>query len=456
MATFLEKNKKKSALAALLLFLRARKTVTALLLLLALASFVFVSPSNFLLSFPGGARVAAAAAWLAGKVGVDTSKWGLAGGKRDYGDLLAAFRAAKAGDGKAGWGAFMSGGGGDAGGGGSLDFVKGNRKDLEVSTASGEKLSKAGSVQGVLNPDDAKNRGEGVALSEEDLAGGGAGARFLGGGAGGAAGGSLGDKIRGWLSGLPSAGSPSPKATPGGATGRLSQAKASALKAKISRGLAATHTVSGQKAFVQLAAGRGRAVLSVSPNCSAGGGCPSEFATANTGAVYDGNNITGANTGILTTNGETPPAVPLEDSGPAPADPAKLIECQDKVMACETAKKPDYERIGELQTKLDDLLGRMGDACSDNCKCDPCNDIKNQINGTCTGELKGVIDRIQAPCVLPSYCAALGVEAPPGAGNSPLTNMCKLNMGSCGCGGGLGVNDVSCQVGCALGLGGGS
>ena len=102
MSTFLEKNKKKSALAALLLFIRTRKTVTALLLLVALASFLFVSPSNLILSFPGGARVAAGVAWIAGKVGVDTSKWGLAGGKRDYGDLLAAFRAAKDGGGKAG------------------------------------------------------------------------------------------------------------------------------------------------------------------------------------------------------------------------------------------------------------------------------------------------------------------------------------------------------------------
>ncbi|MEQ1902523.1 MAG: hypothetical protein ABL866_17540, partial [Devosia sp.] len=73
MSTFLEKNKKKSALAALLLFLRTRKTVVALLLLVAIASFLFVSPSNLLLSIPGGDRAAAGMAWLAGKVGVDTS-----------------------------------------------------------------------------------------------------------------------------------------------------------------------------------------------------------------------------------------------------------------------------------------------------------------------------------------------------------------------------------------------
>src|SRR3989338_1186657 len=133
MSTFLEKNKKKSALAALLLFIRTRKTVTALLLLVALASFLFVSPSNLILSFPGGARVAAGVAWIAGKVGVDTSKWGLAGGKRDYGDLLAAFRSAKEGGGKAGWAAFMRGADAEAarragGGTGSLGFVKGDSK----------------------------------------------------------------------------------------------------------------------------------------------------------------------------------------------------------------------------------------------------------------------------------------------------------------------------------------
>ena len=178
MATFLEKNKKKSALVALLLFIRTRKTVIALLLLVALASFLFVSPSNLLLHFPGGDRAAAGLAWIAGKIGVDTSKWGLAGGKRDYGDLLAAFRSAKDGGGKAGWSAFMGGGNGAGSGGiggstGSLGFVKGNAKDLEASGGSGANLPKPGAVEGVLNPDDAKNRGEGegVALNEGDVSG---------------------------------------------------------------------------------------------------------------------------------------------------------------------------------------------------------------------------------------------------------------------------------------------
>lgn len=348
MSTFLEKNKKKSALAALLLFIRTRKTVTALLLLVALASFLFVSPSNLLLSFPGGARVAAGVAWIAGKVGVDTSKWGLAGGKRDYDDLLAAFRAAKDGGGKAGWAAFMRGGEAAdaarlaAGGNGSLGWVKGSAKDLEASGGSGANLPKPGAVGGVLNPDDAKNTADGdaVALSDEDVggqgeglvksafaggfgsgfgsgfggggpgAGGGAasggflsggafaGSGFFGGGKG-AASSKLGDLVKGGLEGIKAQPGKGVQIT-GAAKGKLSSGRPSTINARASKGLVGTHTISGQRAFVQLAAGRGRAAISVAPNCTPGTGCPGEFASAQTGAVYDGNSISGGGTDILT------------------------------------------------------------------------------------------------------------------------------------------------------------
>ena len=59
MSTFLENNKKKSLLALLLLFLRGRRTVTALFLVVALASFLFITPSSYVIRFPGGTRVAA-------------------------------------------------------------------------------------------------------------------------------------------------------------------------------------------------------------------------------------------------------------------------------------------------------------------------------------------------------------------------------------------------------------
>jgi len=435
MATFLEKNKKKSSLAALLLFLRTRKTVTALLLLVALASFLFVSPSNLLISLPGGARVAAGVAWIAGKVGVDTSKWGLAGGRRDYGDLLAAFRAAKDGGGKAGWSAFMSGKGGAAGGGagsGSLSLVKGSAKDLEATGGSGANLPKPGSVSGVLNPDDDKARGEGdgVALLDEDVSGkgeglvksafaggfgsggpnggGGPGAGGSGSGGGmlsggafassgffsggkGAVSGKLGDIVKGGLGGInPQAGAGVP--IKGGKDGKLSAARASAIQARTSRGLVGSHTISGQRAFVQLAAGRGRAAISVAPNCTPGSGCPGEFAATNTGAVYDGNSISGDKTDILTApelatiDGISTPNLPdtgmaddyIKDAEKMDADAKLCRELDDKYGPIELAGDQAQERL----SRQFDAMGCGQGGCSKS-KAKACQRMGDQMKAMC-------------------------------------------------------------------------
>jgi hypothetical protein len=446
MATFLDKNKKKSALAALLLFLRTRKTVTALLLLVALATFLFVSPSNFILSFPGGARVAAGVAWIAGKVGMDTSKWGLAGGKRDYNDLLAAFHAAKEGGGKAGWSAFMRGGeGADAyrlasGSSGSLGFVKGNAKDLEASGGNGANLPKSGSVDGVLNPDDAKNRGEGegVALSEGDVAGeragmvksafaggfangsgAGAGAggegmlsggafansNFFGNGSGsgfgngagfgggkGAVSGKLGDVVKGGLEGIKGQTAKGVQIQ-GAAKGQLSASKASQINARTSKGLVGTHTISGQRAFVQLAAGRGRASISVAPNCTPGSGCPGEFAATNTGAVYDGNNITGERTDILTApeiDGISTPNLPdtgmadqyIKDAEKMDADAKKCRELDDQYGPQELA----YDKQQEAESKQFDSMGCGQGGCSKS-KARACQAMGDQMKATCRASM---------------------------------------------------------------------
>lgn len=481
MSTFIQKNKKKSALAALLLFLRTRKTVTALLLLAVLSSFLFVSPSNIILAFPGGARLAAGVAWIAGKAGMDTSKWGLAGGKRDYNDLVAAFRAAKDGGGKAGWSAFMQGAAPGAGaGGGSLDFVSGSRKDLEVKGAAGEKLGKAGTVQGVLNPDDAKNRGEGegVALSEDDLHGneglvksafaggfsntsgfsGGSGAGvgayagggFFGGTSGSAASAKLDDRIKAGLDSLPKPTLPKPAAIAGGTHGRLSGAMTGPVKKSISKGMlsstGACSNPSQKCAFYDLATANGRSALSIGTNCNEAGNCPAEFAAVNTGIVYDGGKISGDGTGLLTTvHDATQTTVPLDTDVPPAYDPAKLMECTDKAQACEKEKQPDYKRMSELQQQLNGWYGQMGSACGDPCDCGPCNNLKSNIKNLCNGELKQVVDRVQAPCDLPSYCAELGVSVPSGAEASATMNMCKMNMGECGC------DSFFCDLGCMLG-----
>lgn len=419
MSTFLEKNKKKSALAALLLFIRTRKTVTALLLLVALASFLFISPSNLILRFPGGTRVAAGVAWLAGKVGVDTSRWGLAGGKRDYSDLVAAFRSAKEGGGKAGWAAFMRGADAEAlrraaGSTGSLGFVKGDAKDLEAAGGSGANLPKPGTVAGVLNPDDAKNTadGESVALSDEDLTGegeglvksafaGGFGSGFgsgFGGGSGakggglsggsyassdffgtgkGAASGKLGDVVKGGLEGI-SAQPGKGVRIKGGAEGRLSRARASSIDARARRGVAGTHTISGQRAFVQLASQRGRSAISVAPNCTAGSNCPGEFASVNTGAVYDGNAITGDRTDILTApqiDGIDTPNLP--DSGMADdyiRDAENMTRDAEECRKADDKYGPKELELSKRQEKLSNEFEALG--CGQGMSCSKKNKSK--------------------------------------------------------------------------------
>lgn len=460
MSTFLEKNKKKSALAALLLFIRTRKTVAALLLLVALASFLFISPSNLILRFPGGARVAAGVAWIAGKVGVDTSKWGLAGGKRDYRDLLAAFRSAKEGGGKAGWAAFMRGGDAEAarraaGSTGSLGFVKGNAKDLEAAGGSGAGLPKPGSVAGVLNPDDAKNTadGEGVALSDEDLtgegeglvksafaggfgsgfgsgfgggsgaAGGGlsggsfAGANFFGNGKG-AASGKLGDVVAGGLEGI-SAQPGKGVRIKGGAEGRLSKSRASAVSTRENRGVAGTRTISGQRAFVQLASQRGRSAISVAPNCTAGSSCPGEFASVNTGAVYDGNTITGDRTDILTVpqlDGIDSPNLP--DSGMADD---YIREAENMTRDAEKCREAD-----ELYADKELKLSKRQEALSNEFEALGCGQ-----GMSCSKKNKSKIkkcvawgDQMQELCKENEKLRCAHMKACPLTANNPCSNEC--------------------------------
>ena len=475
MATFLDKNKKKSALALLLLFLRARKTMTLLLLMIALASFLFVSPSNFLIRLPGGARLAAGVAWIAGKVGVDTSQWGLAGGKRDYGDLLAAFRAAKDGGNKAGWNAFMRGGkDGGAPGGSSLDFVKGNAKDLEGKR--GDKLPQPGSVGGVLNPDDAKNRaeGEGVALDDDAsgdgrsmvktaFAGGfgspsafgnsgfGKGSNFgdgsgaktsasasngsLSGGAfagsglfkggKGAVTGTLADIVKGGTSGVASQPGKGTEIK-GAAKGQMSAARAAVIAGRTAKGFAGSKTINGQRAFVQLASGNGRAMISVTPNCTADTGCPSEFAVTNTGAVYDGNIVNpqlpggvGTTTDILTAPEVGDFNVPnLPDTGIADeyirqaeqmdADARKCQELDEKYAPLETA----IDKRQEVMSREFDAMGCGQGGCSKS-KAKACQKKGEDMKVLCRENMTLRCKHIsQCPLTAKNNCSAAECDGP--------------------------------------------
>ncbi len=485
MLTFLEKNKKKSALAALLLLFRRRKALTLLLFLLLFASFVFVSPSHLLLNFPGGAQAAAGVAWLAGKIGINTSEWGLVGDARDYGDLLAAFRAAKDGGGNAGRGAFLRSGEGTGAAGlgaGSLDFVKGNAKDLRTSDAGGGALPKSSTIAGILNADDADKMSVGVALSAEDLTGereglvksafaggfaNGAGGAFSNGGfanGAGVGGGSGGSGTAGgtgsvggvfvsarFFSGtggsaarvkpsdelkaaLPVTQTPPSVAAADGVRGHISTARSAGVKTNISKGLGSMRAVGGQSAFVQLAIGNGRSTVSVAPNCKADNGCPAEFAAMTIGSIYDTNVISGVNTGLLSSSGASTPDVNLDIDAmedileKSIREAEQLKECSEKSAQCEAGKKGDYKRMGELQTEITDMYGQVPGACGDNCNCSPCDNLRNKMTRVCDGELKEVIDRINLPCDKPSFCAALDEKlgsATPPTSSKEMKTMCN-------------------------------
>jgi hypothetical protein len=351
--TFLQRNKRKSALAALLLFLRERKMLALLLFLVLGASTVFLSPSSWITGLPGGERFAAGVAWIAGKVGVDVSRWGLGfGGKHSYGDLLAQFRAAREsrnGAGGVGWGPFFGHGGGAvggaaAGGQGSLDFVKGSKSDLDHGVGAGTGGAGGGqSVAGIVDPADPKARGgDAVTLSEADLggeregyvngvkgkgfsgtgrdgAGGGPGGGSSPGGNGSLSGGAYASK--GFFSGTGGAAATpnglartglatqSSIATPasakgGAAKGSLSSMASRAVDARATKGILGAQSLGGNKSFTQLAEGGARSAM-VLPDCETNGGCckppscPSEYAATNIGAVFDGNSLT---PGLLTSN----------------------------------------------------------------------------------------------------------------------------------------------------------
>lgn len=455
MSTFLDRNKKKSSLAALLLFLRQRKGLAVLLLMVLFATSLFIGPSAMLLRLPGGTRMAAGIAWVATKLGVDVSKWGLAGNRHDFGDLVAAFKSAKEGSGKAGWGSFMGRGGDGSGAGagsGSLEFVKGSRKDLEGSGTGAEKLPKPGSVDGILNPDDAKNRGEGegVALNANDVGKGGrdgadatngfvrsafaggfasgnAASGGLSGGAfasngffngkGGATSGKLSDMVKAGTGGLPGAQNGTGVQIKGGAKGQLSRSQASVISARTSQGLLGTHTVNGQRAFTQLAVGRGRAAISVAPNCTPDSGCPGEYAATVSGAVYDGNELV-KNQDIITDPPELPggigsPNVPdsslgdsyTHDAENMEADAQKCKDADQYYMGTDGGQPHHNPTITQLnaaqeaKSKEFESLGCATMSCSkkNKSKLERCNQWGDEMHDLC-------VQNMQLQCDLQKAC----------------------------------------------------
>jgi len=443
--TFLDRNKKKSLLAALLLFLRERKVLVLLLLLVLVASTVFLSPSAWITGLPGGTRFVASVAWIAGKMGVDVSQWGLAGDKHSFNDLLATFAAARANSGKpgvVGWGAFFGRSSG-AGGTGqdSLGFVKGSKSDLESSVASGKGAGGVGGagdgIAGAISPEDAKadKNANAVAIDQNDLGGeregwvksafaggfmngllgsGGSGPLGSGmnglrgsgaGGLDGAAGlsggayagkgffsgkgGASGDSNGLARSGLAGLGVSAPRSKiQGAAKGALSARSARELDTKAMRGAADASTLGGNRAFTQLAEGRGRAALAITPNCTPPA-CPGEFATTNTGAIYDGNHIGGETTSVITApqvDGIQSPNIPDTSIAQGYEDQANKMDADAK--KCRDLDDQYGPQEKDLNQRMNDISGQFKSAgcgsggCSRS-KARYCQRLGDQLKSTC-------------------------------------------------------------------------
>jgi|GEM_PF-1779136 len=423
--TFLERNKKKSALAALLLFLRQRKMLALLLLLMIGASTLFLTPSSFLVDLPGGARMAAGMAWIASRMGIDVTRWGLAGaGRISFGDLLAEFSNARNSRRGPGWGPFFRGEDKDkaASGAGSLDYVKGSRSDLADAGAKGASGAGtdggSGPIQSVVDPDQAAKDGAGVVVGPNDLGGqregfvkaafaggffnglvGGAGdgANALSGGAyaghgffsgsvGVAANGATTAANRG-LQGAPTVATP-PGQTTGGVTGRVSARFAQAMQAREIQGAAGALVVSNGRAYTQLAQGNAQAQLATA-DC--GTNCPGEFAATNTGAIYDGNSVNNATTnGVVTAapvDGITTPNMP--NSGQAAGLIQNANSMDQEAQTCQALDAQYGPEEDSLNSQMQSLSTQFSSAgcgsggCSQS-KFNYCNGLGNQMKSTCS------------------------------------------------------------------------
>lgn len=462
-STFLERNKKKSLLAALLLFLRERKALVLLLLLVLIASTVFVSPSSWITGLPGGTRLAASVAWVAGKMGVDVSQWGLGGKKQSFNELVAAFQTAKAnaGKGPVGWGAFFGrasngAGSGAAGTQDSLGFVKGSKSDLETASASAQGAGGNG-IAGAVTPEDASadQDANAVKINPNDVGGeregwvksafaggfmngllGGAGgggadgAASLSGGAyagkgffngkGGAA--SEGNALaKNGLAGVDPVNVPKSKIQ-GAGKGMLSASKAHVMEAKAVKGAAAAAALGGHRAFTQLAEGRGRAALATTPNCNPPG-CPGEFATTNTGAIYDGNKVEGENTGLITApqvDGIQSPNIPDTGIAQGYEDQANKMDADAK--KCQQLD----EQYGPTENSLNQQMSSISNEFkSAGCGSGGCSKSKAR-------HCQAIGDRLKATCNQYMNVRCNHTHACPLTANTQCSNECSQNNGNQG------------------------
>lgn len=425
MSSFLERNKKKGLLALLLLLLRGRKSHLALLLLLLLMMMTFVLPRNALSLFMAGVAKLPGGAAIVRRFNGPTS---------DFSTLMAAFRAAKS-QRHSGWGVFFDADAakrGRSASGSSIDMVKGGKAEME-SAAALANVKGGQTIGGVLTPEDSERREEAVALSPEDLggeraqlaaadagvlqrgllklgaglgafgfgqgAGAYAGKSLLSGGAGTAANNGPDAAMRAGTTAPSAAGSGSQRLP--GVDGKLAKIlwRASQTLHRSARTRVGGNCTGSRCAMHQLLAGRTQMMLARDPLCTPGTGCAPEFASTNSGQLFDGNQI-GANApGIISAqdpavapqvDGVTTPNVQAPGDGDVQNYIDEANEIEEDMRKCEEWRAAHRE---EDQRNLNDLQGIGARAtqlgCEDvDCGSSPsrirrCKRLKRQANAKC-------------------------------------------------------------------------
>jgi len=212
----------------------------------------------------------------------------------------------------------------------SVNLVRGAAADYGL-VAGGVPLS----IRGILNPDDARRAGLGVALRQSDLSGERAaaqaqvfaGAGFFSGIAG--AGAHVGDELRQAFAAVPLPQTLRGHAM-GTASGRLNRGAVAKLSAATRESL---EGISGAS-VAELAEGHAFAERASGPNCVAVNGCGTEYAVANVGAVYDGNPVApvvSRSAAAPLVDGASLPQVrqPWQDGGELAAQDAQKCKASD-------------------------------------------------------------------------------------------------------------------------------
>lgn len=407
MSDFLNRNKKKGSLAALLLFLQRGKGVGPLLALVALLSFIFIAPASFVLGIPF--------------VGPFVEKLGLrsalGGGQPNQAQLEEALRLARARrDGLAAPGALFGRDGVGQYGRSTVDFVKGREGDK--AKTYDENAGEARTIDGVVRPEDAKKMEEGVELKEGELANGLLNPAYADGvGLGGTKGdpgeGPKADfgKLSGFGGGSGNSGgfsgrpfdptanlvgdSLAKNAVPkvassrnlGGAGGKLSQREFRRMNAQVSGAVGNARGSGRSTALYQLAEGRAYSIAAAPPpgKCDPNS-CPNEYARNISGAVFDGSKPRGGIISSPELGDPATPNVPNEGEIGGMIDEAEQIEKDAE--ACERANEvygPQMDASNRRTQELSDRLNSMncnGGGCSKS-KAKKCQAVGDQMRAEC-------------------------------------------------------------------------